>query len=203
MRPSRPLLLSALAALAAPPAGAMTFEAASRIGAGGYVAGVDSYDPGVALNFSVGLQLTSWLAVHMHVDMMSLSPIEDPPFTLEDGSGLLLAYGLELGFPVWRHADFEVGLAAQVGAFDQSVSGVDGFSEVKRNIGGLAVGAAVDGWYQLIDNLAIGARLSYRQMVPFSQCDEVDSFEDDCVDVPDDAGSAAALTGTAGIRVSL
>lgn len=202
MRPSH-LLLSALAGLAASPAGAMTFEAATRVGGGGYVAGVDSYDPGVALEFSVGLRPASWLTVQVHVDMMSLSPIPDPPFTLEDGSGLLLVYGLEPGFPVWRHADFEVGLAAQVGAFNQSVSGDDGFSEVKRSISGVAFGAAVDGWYQLIDNFAIGARLTYRQIVPFSRCDEIDSFEDDCVDVPDDAGSAAALTGTAGIRVSL
>lgn len=198
----RALLIPALACVAST-AAAMPFEAVPRVGGGGYVAGTESYDPGLALNFSVGLRPLDWLTAHVFVDMMTLSPIDDPPFSLDDAGGLLLVYGLESGFVLWRPGDVEVMGGLQVGIFDQAVTGDDGFNEVRRSISGVALGASVDGWYRLMLNVSIGARVAYRHLLPTSRCDEVEGFEIGCVDLPGDAGGADALMLTAGVRLSI
>lgn len=197
----RALLIPAIAC-AASTAAAMPFEAVPRVGGGGYVAGTDTYDPGLALNFSVGLRPLDWLTAHVFVDMMTLSPVPDPPFSLEDASGLLLVYGLESGFVLWSPGDFEVLGAVQVGVFDQAVTGSEGFSEVRRSISGAALGASVDGWYRLMLNVSIGARVAYRHLLPTSRCDSIGDFEFECEDLPD-AGGADALMITAGVRLSI
>lgn len=206
--------------LTAPPATAdVAFEVDALLGGWGYVEGPSGYDVGGLLAASVGLRPLPWLSVHarlgMHplaIDDTSVASPRDSP--LEKAEGVLLLYGVGVAGRALELGRLEVFAGAQLGLFDQSITGfTDDRSasdfggpvfevEVDRSVNGLAWGAVLDGWWRLGEVASVGLRAQYLRMHPWWSCASFDGLET-CGDTPADEPAAAVVAVSGGFRFSL